>query len=283
MIETRMNTKPSMTGGESSRHWAAAGAASAAVHGTFDESTLPSLADGNFVDSLGRYYVIAPQVAGQRVLDLACGKGQGAAVLRQQPTVLIQYDLCLESLRFGRRHFPSLRAAAVNGDCLALPFADRSFDAVIAFEIIEHIEAVHTSLFLGEISRVLRPGGRAFLSTPNQAVVLRAGTVASPYHITNLKPREFLNALRPHFRRVRLYGFFRRQGLMRDLLKLMDVFNLRHSLVSYIRPSTVGIGSADPAQPWWDGREIPPILAQYTLSRWYVRQAGHLMAIGEVL
>jgi ubiquinone/menaquinone biosynthesis C-methylase UbiE len=282
MMKMGIDVRPGKAQGEIPHQMTATGVASAEVHGTFDESTMPSLADGNFVDSLGRYYVIAPQVAGQRVLDLACGKGQGAAILRQRPAALVQYDLCLESLLFGRQYFPSLRAAAVNGNCLALPFADQSFNAVIAFEIIEHIEIALVSSFLSEISRVLRLGGRAFLSTPNHAVVLRAGTFVPPYHINNLKPRAFLRALRPHFRRVRLYGFLRRQGLVRDMLKLIDVFNLRHRLVKYIQPQTLEIAPTDPAQPWWDGREIPPALARYTLSRWYVRQAGCLIAVCEV-
>ena len=50
---------------------------------------------------------------------------------------------------------------------LALPFPDNAFDVVTSLEGIEHV--VHASLFLSELCRVTKPGGRIYLSTPNIA------------------------------------------------------------------------------------------------------------------
>ncbi len=51
----------------------------------------------------------------------------------------------------------------------SLPFADGSFDAVLSCEVIEHLLDVTRSL--AEMNRVLRPGGRLFLSTPYHGLV----------------------------------------------------------------------------------------------------------------
>lgn len=50
------------------------------------------------------------------------------------------------------------------GDICAMPFADKSFDVVLATDIVEHVE--DDKLALREITRVLRPGGKVLLTVP---------------------------------------------------------------------------------------------------------------------
>ena len=57
--------------------------------------------------------------------------------------------------------------SAVAGDALRLPFRDRSFDAVIAFEVIEHLPDVATTL--DEMLRVVRRPGHIIIGLPNHA------------------------------------------------------------------------------------------------------------------
>src|SRR5690606_1970352 len=54
----------------------------------------------------------------------------------------------------------------VQGSATALPFADASFDVVYSFKVLAHIEDIHTAM--AEVSRVLRPGGVAFLEFYNR-------------------------------------------------------------------------------------------------------------------
>lgn len=58
----------------------------------------------------------------------------------------------------------SLGPGGVCASALALPFADRSFDVVAAFDVVEHCDP--EALALAEMTRVLRPGGRLLLSVP---------------------------------------------------------------------------------------------------------------------
>lgn len=57
-----------------------------------------------------------------------------------------------------------LEPGGVCGSATQLPFADESFDVVSAFDVVEHCEPEHAAL--GELGRVLKPGGRLLLSVP---------------------------------------------------------------------------------------------------------------------
>ncbi|HEU5115000.1 MAG TPA: class I SAM-dependent methyltransferase [Candidatus Paceibacterota bacterium] len=55
-------------------------------------------------------------------------------------------------------------SADVRGDVTALPFKDEEFDVVFCFEVLEHVANPVKAVL--EIHRVLKPGGKAFASTP---------------------------------------------------------------------------------------------------------------------
>jgi ubiquinone/menaquinone biosynthesis C-methylase UbiE len=54
-----------------------------------------------------------------------------------------------------------------------LPYGDRSFDAVLCTDVLEHIEPDRQSQVLGEVARVLAPGGRFCMTTPNRGLMRR--------------------------------------------------------------------------------------------------------------
>ncbi|MBM3282938.1 class I SAM-dependent methyltransferase [Candidatus Gottesmanbacteria bacterium] len=59
-----------------------------------------------------------------------------------------------------------IRFRFVKGDALKMPFIDSSFDAVVSFDVIEHLS--DDRLFLRECYRVLKKGGRLIIGTPNR-------------------------------------------------------------------------------------------------------------------
>lgn len=111
---------------------------------------------------------------GMRVLDLGCGQGrhihnayyrariEAFGLDRSLPDVLKTRD--------GFRAAPDMTPGAecrfrlLVGDCLALPFANASFDTIICSEVLEHLPDYETAL--AEIARVLKPGGKLALSVP---------------------------------------------------------------------------------------------------------------------
>ena len=106
------------------------------------------------------------------VLDAGCGTGGMLTQLRAE-----RPDLGLVGVEWSE---PASRRAAtksgtqiVRGSVNALPFADASFDAVIAADLLCHL-AVDPGAALSELRRVLRPGGRLVVNMPAYAWLLSA-------------------------------------------------------------------------------------------------------------
>ena len=102
-----------------------------------------------------------------RVLDAGCGFGGTLACLQDRVERLDLTGLNIDPRQLQRaqklvqpRPGSSLRFVA--GDACALPFADASFDRVLAVECIFHFPS--RAAFLAEVRRVLRPGGVLVLS-----------------------------------------------------------------------------------------------------------------------
>jgi SAM-dependent methyltransferase len=85
---------------------------------------------------------------------------------------------------------------------LALPFRAGSFDAVLAVSVLEHLQPVEQPVVMGEIARVLRPGGRLVAGVPGLNRMMSAafrvmGYDISPHHFS--APRDVLAAARAEF------------------------------------------------------------------------------------
>ena len=107
-----------------------------------------------------------------RLLDAGCGTGGLLATLRAR-----RPDLDLTGLEWSepaaRRAREKSAAAIARGSVNALPFADASFDAAIAADVLCH-RAVNPDVALAELHRVLRPGGILVLNMPAYAWLLSA-------------------------------------------------------------------------------------------------------------
>ena len=118
--------------------------------------------------------LLRPHVrAGSRLLEIGCGAGNlllQATVAGSCPVAL---DLSLQALTFVRSRMQDAQSGsdAPRGfGCTqaigeALPFGESLFDCIILSEVVEHLEAPEVSI--REAVRVLCPGGRLLITTPN--------------------------------------------------------------------------------------------------------------------
>lgn len=98
------------------------------------------------------YAVEAVRPTDRRVLDAPCGRGRLLQAVRRgaSQAALFGVDVNLEMIRQARRDVPAVRAQV--GSVYALPFADRTFDAVLCHESFMHFE--HPREALAELARV---------------------------------------------------------------------------------------------------------------------------------
>lgn len=103
--------------------------------------------------------------AGARVLDLGCGSGRHARVLRDRGCDVVAVDFSRRLLELGRNALAPRNVAWIEADAVRLPFRDESVDAAVGVAVLHHLPTPDDRrAALEEIRRLLVPGGPAFLS-----------------------------------------------------------------------------------------------------------------------
>lgn len=127
---------------------------------------------------------------GDRLLDLGCGFGRHAFEALRRGARVVACDMAEPELRavldtsYAMREAgeiaPTLVCTAVNGDATRLPFADASFDRIIASEVMEHVPDDDAAL--DELVRVLRPGGTIAITVPAELPEKICWKLSDEYH-----------------------------------------------------------------------------------------------------
>ncbi len=99
------------------------------------------------------------------ILDAGMGGGRLASELDARGWTVTGVDSSARMVELARQRLPHLADRLLEADLAALPFAADSFDAVVATGALEYVGDLARGL--GELARVLRPGGRAVVSFPN--------------------------------------------------------------------------------------------------------------------
>jgi len=150
-------------------------------------------------------YVFAAQYVKSNdwVLDAACGAGYGTYYLAERAFEGKVYglDISEAALAVAKRYYTRSNIEYLRGDVLKLPFSDGSFDVVVSFETIEHVE--DGDAFLAEMRRVLKPDGLFICSTPNIEY-----TFHPRFHVREYYPEEFFKLLERHFSKVQRFSQF---------------------------------------------------------------------------
>lgn len=143
-------------------------------------------ASDNFVYQRSRLaYVEAAKLVSGRVLEIGTGTGYGVDIIAPNASEFVTLD------KYRSERVDSLpqNAQFVETTVPPLPFEDETFDYVVSFQVIEHIK--HDKRLVREVMRVLRPGGKFIVSTPNKPMSL----TRNPWHVREYTAEELSQLL----------------------------------------------------------------------------------------
>jgi 2-polyprenyl-3-methyl-5-hydroxy-6-metoxy-1,4-benzoquinol methylase len=145
----------------------------------------------------------------KNILDYGCGTGYGAYLLSESAKTVCGVDIdrraiecCTEKYKASNLSFLLISGRA------PLPFDKDYFDAIVSFQVIEHIHDVNG--YLLELKRMLKSNGFLFITTPNRKY--RLSTLQKPWnreHLREYTKRTFLKTLGNVFKEpdiLALYG-----------------------------------------------------------------------------
>jgi SAM-dependent methyltransferase len=152
------------------------------------------------VEHLHRYFVAREFCKGKDVLDVASGEGYGTALLGQTAKSAVGIEIDIQSVAHANRSYSRPNVNFIAGDACKIAAQDSSFDIVVSFETLEHIEGQEE--FLAEVRRVLRPDGALIISTPDRDVYSAPGQPVNPFHVSELTRDQFKTLLEQSFQYV---------------------------------------------------------------------------------
>lgn len=177
------------------------------------------------------YSEAAGRVSGH-ILEIGSGEGYGIEYLSSkadQYTAIdkfpSQYNISDSEKK--KVHFHQMSVPPLEN------LADNTFDFVVSFQVIEHIK--DDNFFIREIYRVLKPGGKLILTTPNREMSI----TRNPWHIREYLSNELEDLVKKIFNNVEMKGVFGSEKVMKyyqankeSVAKItrFDIFNLQYKL-----------------------------------------------------
>jgi SAM-dependent methyltransferase len=153
------------------------------------ERTVPGIAEENywFRRHEAAYLMLRDYCHDAVVLEAGCGEGYGADLLARDARLVVGLDYDHLTATHVAKAYPRVRA--VRGNLAGLPIRESTVDVVANLQVIEHLW--DQAGFLRECHRVLRPGGRLLVTTPNR-ITFSPGrdTPLNPFHTRELAPAE---------------------------------------------------------------------------------------------
>lgn len=177
-------------------------------------------------------YAEAAKIISGKVLEIGSGEGYGIEYLSKNTEHYTAIDKFPSSFELSDTEKKKVQFHQMSVPPL-LNIPDNSFDFVVSFQVIEHIK--EDSFFVREIYRVLKPGGKLILTTPNRHMSI----TRNPWHIREYLKDELNKLALKVFETVEMKGVYGREKVMDYYLAnkesvaritRFDILNLQYTL-----------------------------------------------------
>ena len=176
------------------------------------ERTLPDVPEENYWyrRHVAVYRSVADRCRGLDVVDMACGEGYGAAILAERAARVTGVDANPEAHDHARLKYSR---PGVRFERALVESYDEPCDAVVFLQTIEHLQ--DPGAVLDHFRSMLRPGGTAYVSTPNVLTLAPEGAEKSgnPWHVREYRAEQFRELCAASFGSVELLGVFHARKL----------------------------------------------------------------------
>jgi len=161
-----------------------------------------------FLRHLAAYEFVKGQIEpDSTILEVGCGAGYGSHYLSKSCKEIIGIDVEKEAIDHAQAKYTTANCSFKEYNGSNIPYDDNYFDFIVSFQVIEHVD--NDAAFVNELKRVLKPGGAAFITTPNKTYRLKPGQKPwNRYHKREYYPKELENVLRKIFSDVKVWGVF---------------------------------------------------------------------------
>jgi SAM-dependent methyltransferase len=176
-------------------------------------------------------YYEAKKIVSGDVLEIGSGQGYGINIIASKTNRYVAIDKFSTEIN-QPKDAPKIEFLNINVPPLS-GLKDDSFDFVVSFQVIEHIKKDKD--LVEEVCRILKPGGKFIVSTPN----IKMSLTRNPWHIREYTVDEFEKLLQGPFKKVDKKGVFGNKKIMNyyqenkkgvEKITKFDIFNLQYIL-----------------------------------------------------
>ncbi|AXV40953.1 bifunctional 2-polyprenyl-6-hydroxyphenol methylase/3-demethylubiquinol 3-O-methyltransferase UbiG [Methanobacterium sp. BAmetb5] len=211
-----------------------------------------------YLRHLSAYNFTERYVSNKKVLEIGCGNGYGTYNIAEYAKNIKAIDMSPENIAYCKDQYPKENIDYIVANGKKLPFKENSFDLVISFQVIEHLNTQDVNQYLKEVKRVLNKEGKFIVSTPNKKLrLLPFQKPWNPEHLIEYDRKGFKKLLSKYFDNIQVCGLctsneifqieynrvkqsFLNIYLIKPTMNLLnfilDIFNLKNS-VKFNRPN----------------------------------------------
>lgn len=159
-----------------------------------------------YLKHLFAYHFAKDLISGKNfIIEIGCGEGYGTNYLSQYVNHIVGLDNSEQVIQHASGKYRSKTCSFKLYDGSEIPYHDNTFDAVISFQVIEHVQDDRN--YLAEIHRIVKMGGIFIMTTPNKTYRVKPGQKPwNRFHVREYGPAELERLLRSLFSNVLIWG-----------------------------------------------------------------------------